>query len=72
MHFYLIIIILLEDYYVKTAIVTGSSRGLGAKIAQTLIEKGYNVVVNYKQSKEKAEALIEHISDEKPSQFKQM
>ena len=25
----------------------------GAKIAQTLIEKGYNVVVNYKQSKEK-------------------
>ncbi|MCI2954586.1 3-oxoacyl-ACP reductase [Staphylococcus caprae] len=49
----------------KTAIVTGSSRGLGAKIAQTLIEKGYNVVVNYKQSKEKAEALIEHISDEK-------
>ena len=53
MHFYLITIILLEDYYVKTAIVTGSSRGLGAKIAQTLIEKGYNVVVNYKQSKEK-------------------
>lgn len=49
----------------KTAIVTGSSRGLGAKIAQTLIKKGYNVVVNYKQSKDKAEKLIENISNEK-------
>ena len=39
----------------KTAIITGSSRGLGAVIAQTLINKGYNVVVNYKHSKEKAE-----------------
>ena len=28
---------------VKTAIITGSSRGLGAVIAQTLINKGYNV-----------------------------
>ena len=39
MHFLPNYIILLEDYYVKTAIVTGSSRGLGAKIAQTLIER---------------------------------
>ena len=50
---------------VKTAIITGSSRGLGAVIAQTLINKGYNVVVNYKHSKEKAEKLIENISHEK-------
>ena len=42
----------------KTAIITGSSRGLGAKIAITLLEKGYNVVVNYKQNKDKAEKLI--------------
>lgn len=49
----------------KTAIITGSSRGLGAVIAQTLINKGYNVVVNYKHSKEKAEKLIENISHEK-------
>lgn len=42
----------------KTAIITGSSCGLGAKIAITLLEKGYNVVVNYKQNKDKAEKLI--------------
>lgn len=30
----------------KTAIITGSSRGLGVVIAQTLINKGYNVVDN--------------------------
>ncbi|MBN6784998.1 3-oxoacyl-ACP reductase [Staphylococcus capitis] len=49
----------------KTAIITGSSRGLGVVIAQTLINKGYNVVVNYKHSREKAEKLIENISHEK-------
>lgn len=49
----------------KTAIITGSSRGLGAVIAQTLINKGYTVVVNYKHSREKAEKLIENISNEK-------
>ena len=55
----------------KTAIITGSSRGL-ERIAQTLINKGYNVVVNYKHSKEKAEKLIENISHEKQLLFKLM
>ena len=41
----------------KTAIITGSSRGLGAKIAITLLEKGYNVVVNYKQNKDKEQTI---------------
>ncbi|MBW6351823.1 SDR family NAD(P)-dependent oxidoreductase, partial [Pseudomonas aeruginosa] len=49
----------------KTAIITGSSRGLGAKIAITLLEKGYNVVVNYKQNKDKAEKLIRNYNQSK-------
>lgn len=47
----------------RTVLVTGSSRGLGATIAQTLIEQGFNVVINYHQSKDKAEALLENVSD---------
>jgi NAD(P)-dependent dehydrogenase (short-subunit alcohol dehydrogenase family) len=30
----------------KTVIVTGASRGIGAKIAMTLLERGYSVVAN--------------------------
>lgn len=33
--------------YGKTAIVTGSSRGIGASIAQKLAADGANVVINY-------------------------
>lgn len=47
----------------RTVLVTGSSRGLGATIAQTLIEQGFNVVINYHQSKDKAEALLENVND---------
>lgn len=42
----------------RTVLVTGSSRGLGATIAKTLLKQGFNVVVNYHQSKEEAETLV--------------
>ena len=42
----------------RTVLVTGSSRGLGATIAKTLLKQGFNVVVNYHQSKQETEALI--------------
>lgn len=38
----------------KVAIVTGSSRGIGRKIAKMLAEKGIKVVANYNNSYEKA------------------
>ena len=38
----------------KTAIVTGSSRGIGAAIAKMLVIEGYNVVINYNKSEEVA------------------
>jgi 3-oxoacyl-[acyl-carrier protein] reductase len=45
----------------KVAIVTGSSKGIGAEIAQRLAADGASVVVNYARSATPAEALIKRI-----------
>lgn len=45
----------------KTAIVTGSSRGIGAETAKLLGARGANVVVNYLNSKEAAQSVIDTI-----------
>lgn len=42
----------------KTALVTGSSRGIGRTTALKLAECGANVVVNYNSSKEAAEQVV--------------
>lgn len=41
----------------KTAIVTGASRGIGTSCAVALAKSGYNVIITYKESKERAEEL---------------
>ena len=41
----------------KTALVTGASRGIGKKIAETLALEGYNVCINYNKSEEQAISL---------------
>ncbi|KAL6904276.1 hypothetical protein GGI43DRAFT_400028 [Trichoderma evansii] len=43
----------------KVALITGSSRGIGAAIALHLAEHGANVVINYVSSAEAAEAVAE-------------
>ena len=45
-----------------TAIVTGGSGGLGQRICRAFAQNGVNVVVNYAQSKDKAEAVAAEIS----------
>jgi 3-oxoacyl-[acyl-carrier protein] reductase len=45
----------------KVAVVTGSSQGIGAGIAKLLGEKGYVVVITYRNNKEKADAVVEQI-----------
>ncbi|UBH09525.1 3-oxoacyl-[acyl-carrier-protein] reductase [Macrococcus armenti] len=45
----------------KTAIVTGSSRGIGRSIAIALAQNGFNVVVNYSGNASKAEAVVDEI-----------
>lgn len=45
----------------KTVVITGSSRGIGAQTALKFAENGYNVVINYNHSKEKALNLLSAI-----------
>lgn len=45
----------------KTVLITGSSRGIGAEMAKTFAEAGYNVVINYNKSKEKGFAVYDEI-----------
>lgn len=47
----------------KAAIVTGAAgRGMGRSIALTLAREGAKVVVNYRTSKESAEAIVDHLN----------
>lgn len=43
------------------AIITGSSRGIGAGIARRLASDGYAVAVNYASRRDQADALVEDI-----------
>lgn len=46
----------------KVALVTGSSKGIGKEIIRELARSGYDVVINYNNSKEEAYALNEEVS----------
>jgi 3-oxoacyl-[acyl-carrier protein] reductase len=46
-----------EEKYMKSAIVTGAARGIGAAIARRLAANGFAVVVNFKTGHEAAEAV---------------
>lgn len=45
----------------KNVLITGASRGIGAATALKFASKGYNVAINYLNSKDKAEQLKEMI-----------
>jgi 3-oxoacyl-[acyl-carrier protein] reductase len=45
----------------KTALVTGSSRGIGRAIAENLAANGAAVVINYARNKQPAEAVVNNI-----------
>lgn len=42
----------------KTALITGSSRGIGCAIAELFAENNYNVIINYLHSEKDANALV--------------
>lgn len=47
----------------RTALVTGSSRNLGAEIAMELARRGARVGVNYSSSRDQAEAVVTAMTD---------
>ena len=47
----------------KVALVTGSSRGLGRAIAIELAKSGYNIVINYNNSKDRALKVKEEVEN---------
>ncbi|MDO5047216.1 MAG: SDR family oxidoreductase [Anaerococcus sp.] len=49
----------------KTVLITGSSRGIGRAIAKRLA-KDYKIIINYKQSKDKAHALVKELRKVNP------
>jgi 3-oxoacyl-[acyl-carrier protein] reductase len=48
----------------KVALITGASRGIGAAAAKALAHYGTAVIINYIQSKDKAEQVLEEIRAE--------
>ena len=45
----------------QVAVITGSSRGIGAATARLMAAKGYSIVLNYQNSAGPAEALKQEI-----------
>ena len=47
----------------KTALITGGAKGIGAAAARHIAELGYNIAVNYKTSRDEAEVLCQSLRD---------
>ena len=46
---------------VRTLVVTGASRGIGASVARLASSRGYSVAVNYQSNENAARKLVEEI-----------
>lgn len=46
----------------KTVLITGASRGIGAAITEAFAKEGYSIIINYNKSENTAQALAEKIS----------
>ena len=48
----------------KTVIITGASRGIGAQTAKLFAKNGYAVIINYNNSKDAAEKFKKNMLSE--------
>jgi acetoacetyl-CoA reductase len=53
----------------KVAVVTGGSRGIGAEIAKVLAKSGAQVAINYQNSSERADGIVQEIEQEGGTAF---
>ena len=53
----------MTDLTAKGAIVTGSSRGIGAEVAKILAAQGAGVVINYRQKAPRANKIVAAITE---------
>ncbi len=51
-----------HDLQGKVAVVTGSSRGIGAAVVTRLAQEGMNVVINYHSDENEAQALADSLN----------
>ncbi|MBW0147404.1 pteridine reductase [Marinobacter arenosus] len=49
------------------ALVTGAAHRLGARTAQTLHDRGWNLVIHYRSRREQAEALADSLNQRRPA-----
>lgn len=49
----------------KTALITGGARRIGAVIARTLHQSGFNIVVHYRSSSDEANKLINELNSQR-------
>lgn len=49
----------------KVVLITGASRGLGRETALLFGRKGYDVIINYNKSKDKADKVVQEIGRDK-------
>lgn len=47
------------------ALITGAARRIGAQISRTLHQRGYRVILHYRQSATEAEALCQHLNQQR-------
>lgn len=47
----------------KNVLITGGTRGIGEAISREFAKKGYNLIINYIKSKEKAEKLKNELEE---------
>ena len=47
----------------RTVLITGSSRGIGAETARLFAKNGYNVYINYNKSEKAALSLLDELKD---------
>ena len=50
----------------KTVLITGAAKRIGAFLAQYLHEHGFNIIIHYHQSKQEAQTLCKHLLQKRP------